>query len=181
MQPPSSTSLCVCTAHWLQLLSQTSPAWAILLPKGERAEMCPSIQPSILARGSSSMGICVCTWEKIEGHPAPYWDHDGTGIKPVQHLSQSTDAENHPSCMILSPSCLHKQPNEFPPMFDKAKRVCFSKYVWLPQVVSMSSAQTSGLGPQTPTGFLCALESESGPPFPLLLLHALRVSSSLMS
>lgn len=78
---------------------------------------------------------------------------------------------NPPSHVIRSPSCLHEEHSwskKFPPTFYTAKWACFSKYVCFLQVLSMSSAQICG--------FLCALESEPGPPLPLLLLCAMGVT-----
>lgn len=47
--------------------------------------------------------------------------------------------------------------------------------------MSISPAQTRALGSQTPTGFLCALKSESGPSLLLLPLYAVKVTNFLMS
>lgn len=64
----------------LQLLSPaSSPAWSMPSPKGEGAEPCPSLQPSISVLGCggpvapwSFMGKCVCTRGKMEEPPAPH-------------------------------------------------------------------------------------------------------------
>lgn len=73
----------------LQLLSPaSSPAWSMPSPKGEGAEPCPSLQPSISVLGCggpvapwSFMGKCVCTRGKMEEPPAPHCvDEEGPNL-----------------------------------------------------------------------------------------------------
>lgn len=172
MRCPHSTSLCVCKAF---VCSCSSPVWAVLLPNGEGAQLCPSLQPDISALGSGGWAVapqvcvcaCVCAWGKTEESPAPYWGEDGAGTKPgmwgaALQLRQALMQWITQAMWF----CIHEEHTRskiFPLTFYMAKRCRFSQYVWFLQVLSMSSD----------------LESESGSP--LLLLLQMRVPCFLMS